>query len=1042
MEMGQELGRSGMQIHGSGCGWIGRLALAAMAWAAVAAAANDYVVADPSLKAVIVDQVPTESYLGVRLDSEGRLFVGGREGLFVYEPKEGGLYGSRQELLKFPNHTWIYDIEIRGDDLYLSTVSAIYVVPRGRVERKGLVAKRLIWGVPMGHVHQCLHGLAWGPEGDLYFSMGDPLWYYGDFNRPDHWGHWTFFSQPDGTKTPYNGVGGVFRCRPDGSNFQIVARGLRNSCGLCFDSRWNLFTNDNDHEGLPAEYTPGKLVHVVPHGYYNWPRGWMATKTPEQADLLDSILPNMGRAVPVGQAYYDETFLPAKYRNSLLVARWCTRELTFYPLEAAGASFKTAEQVVMTGQNLARPVGVCVGRGGRIFATVSHMAHNEASPVYRSDLVMVTTKDDAPTAPFASDDITRATPDSLWSALSSPSWDDRYRAHVEILRRGGDLLGAAVDRLAALKPGDPAGEHLPWIAAASESEKARLLLEAWANDAKRTSGRLQAVRALAEFAKLEPSPTFFAAKVNDNDPLIQHAALTALFARDGDVPSQVTAGPARSEDRYIRQAAALLLAEKATPEQLAELCHAKDKATRLAGVMAAGLRLTLPPATGAIPAEWPLANHRTEEAYVIDFPEGKTDLRKFGRVGNYTTSEHWKAKKHSAEDEALFALLINELKDAEESVRLQAAHYLSVLDDPRSEPLVASVVKQNNERKLGLAEVNRVFKMWVVGPFPDNGKGFQTIHPPETSAIDLSASYPTPAGPVTWVQPTAKGANGYVMLSDLPNSGDQCSYYAYTRLQCGKNQPVLLLVGSGDGMKIWLNGNPVWEKDVERAALPFQDPIFLTLQPGSNDLLMRVRNRTGDSGVFLSYKTIGDVVAVLPEKLGLGDLAARLREAGSTGGQVQVPEEFFAVDWPKSVAEGDAVMGRKLYSADGLGCAKCHSIKASDAGGHAPSLADAGKRFTIPYLVESVLIPNKQIAPIFKATMVATADGEQLMGLLITETADKIELVLPDATKRTIMKSNIEARKLQDVSPMPHGLVKKPQELRDLIAYMLNPPKE
>ena len=28
----------------------------------------------------------------------------------------------------------------------------------------------------------------------------------------------------------------------------------RNSCGLVFDSRWNLFTHDNDHEGLPLDY--------------------------------------------------------------------------------------------------------------------------------------------------------------------------------------------------------------------------------------------------------------------------------------------------------------------------------------------------------------------------------------------------------------------------------------------------------------------------------------------------------------------------------------------------------------------------------------------------------------------------------------------------------------------------------------------------------------------------------------------------------------------------------------------------------------------
>src|SRR5690606_35204263 len=104
-----------------------------------------------------------------------------------------------------------------------------------------------------------------------------------------------------------------------------------------------------------------------------------------------------------------------------------------------------------------------------------------------------------------------------------------------------------------------------------------------------------------------------------------------------------------------------------------------------------------------------------------------------------------------------------------------------------------------------------------------------------------------------------------------------------------------------------------------------------------------------------------------------------------------------------------------------------------------PSLADAAKRFTIPYLVESVLIPNKKVSPVFKASLIATTDGEQLTGLVVGETADKVEILLRDTKRRTIAKTAIEHRRLLEESPMPHGLVKKPHELRDLLAYLLNP---
>ena len=70
----------------------------------------------------------------------------------------------------------------------------------------------------------------------------------------------------------------------------------------------------------------------------------MPLKTPERLDLLDTMTDGLGRCVPVGQSYYQETFLPAKYRNNLLLARWGAREMTRFPIENRGASFKATEQ--------------------------------------------------------------------------------------------------------------------------------------------------------------------------------------------------------------------------------------------------------------------------------------------------------------------------------------------------------------------------------------------------------------------------------------------------------------------------------------------------------------------------------------------------------------------------------------------------------------------------------------------------------------------------------------------------------------------------
>ena len=112
----------------------------------------------------------------------------------------------------------------------------------------------------------------------------------------------------------------------------------------------------------------------------------------------------------------------------------------------------------------------------------------------------------------------------------------------------------------------------------------------------------------------------------------------------------------------------------------------------------------------------------------------------------------------------------------------------------------------------------------------------------------------------------------------------------------------------------------------------------------------------------------------------------------------------------------------------------------SQAGGGGPSLADAGKRFTVPYLVESVLAPNKVISPVFKSSIIATVDGKIVTGLVVVETAEKLEVLQADTKRITILKSQIEERKLGHVSAMPHGIVKTTEELRDVVTYLLSNP--
>jgi putative heme-binding domain-containing protein len=820
---------------------------------------SDYRLLDSELKIVGIDSDPTESFLALEFDSAGRLFAGGREALFVYEPAPGGLYEPRQLLYRFPKNSWIYGIAIRGADLYVSTHTAIYVLEGAVLKRSDIKPKRLLWGLPMlpyFEEHQGMHALTFGPEGDLYFSIGDNLVGYGDFKRADHWGHWTFFH--GSARTPVTTVGMVARISPDGERFVPVARGIRNCCGLAFDADWNLFGNDNDHESLPNEYVPGRLLNLTAYAYFSWPRGWLIEKKPWRADLLDTLNPDLGRYVPTGQAYYNDPFLPERLRNNLLVTEWGKGALYRYLLSASGATFKAKQEPLLVCTNNMRPVGVAIGRGGRIFVSSLVMAGNEASPVSRSEIIMITRADDQPNAPFHAFEETTATNERLFAELEDASWHRRYRAHIELLRRGPGVCREAVSRLALAPAGSPLQTSLLWLAAAGGAAKDIEPLAASRNE----KTRLQAIRALSRFVVSQDVNCGILKKaLADPNLQVVHAALIGIFDQCAEFPREPVFRLAESEDSFLRQTAVQLLAEKAALSELQQLSESTRPPARLAAVLALGFRLTVPQSAKPLPENFPL-NPKGFNGKV-QYVDGIENLAAQARLGVFTIADAWSRQARTAEEETIFALLVRRMEDADERVARQAAFFLRLLKDER---------------------------------------------------VDAKAS-----------------------------------------------------------------------------------------------ALLGIRS---------------DTQANTP--------IANARSTGTT----ELPEAFRNIDWQKEAERGDIKKGQELFTT--RGCAVCHEIKPGDNGGGGPSLAGAGGRFNVPYLVESVMTPNKTVAPMFRWTLLGLKDDEEIAGLVTGETADEIDLLLPAGVHRKLKKSLITKREIQERSPMPEGIIQTPIELRDLLAYLFS----
>ena len=183
--------------------------------------------------------------------------------------------------------------------------------------------------------------------------------------------------------------------------------------------------------------------------------------------------------------------------------------------------------------------------------------------------------------------------------------------------------------------------------------------------------------------------------------------------------------------------------------------EASIELTRMAAVLAAGRRLTVPSVDDIPPASLKLSYPKESSFFKTKQhfygTPNETDLASFGRIGSYTMAERWKVTEHSRDEEALFALLTRALDDRSDAVGLQAAYWLSLLHDPRSEPQIARTKNDVAMSRLQRARKQQVERAWVLGPLTAGS----TASPPEQGVIDLTARYPAAEGTKSWQEVVA-----------------------------------------------------------------------------------------------------------------------------------------------------------------------------------------------------------------------------------------------------------------------------------------------
>jgi putative heme-binding domain-containing protein len=138
-----------------------------------------------------------------------------------------------------------------------------------------------------------------------------------------------------------------------------------------------------------------------------------------------------------------------------------------------------------------------------------------------------------------------------------------------------------------------------------------------------------------------------------------------------------------------------------------------------------------------------------------------------------------------------------------------------------------------------------------------------------------------------------------------------------------------------------------------------------------------------------------------------------------------------------SKMKGDPQKGAAIFRRDTVGCLKCHQINGEgiDFG---PNLSEIGAKLAKVAIYESILDPSAGIAFGYEAWQIELRNGDDALGLLVSETADELALKAIGGIVTRYRKTDITRRTKQKLSIMPAGLEQamSSDELVDLVEYL------
>ncbi|GIW89472.1 MAG: glucose dehydrogenase [Isosphaeraceae bacterium] len=919
------------------------------------------------------------------------------------------------------------------------------------------------YGVHVQFIGHDLHGLTLGPDGRLYFSIGDR-----GFN----------VTTIDGKRLAIPDSGSVLRCELDGSDLEVIHTGLRNPQELAFDEQGNLFTVDNNSDGGDR----ARLVWVVPGGESGWHIGWQYIEQPTlrgpwnaermwqprndaQPAYLVPPLANFSDG-PSGLAYNPGTALSPEQRGRFFLADFrgaaTTSGVRSFAIRPKGAAFELADQNEFLWGLQATDVDF--GSDGALYISDWVEGWNKTGKgrIYRvSDPDRTDRAKAAEVRRLLTEGMAGRPLPELVALLDHDDWRVRLEAQFELTRRAIASRRAVGDRPAgpdetlpiatlasAAAPDGPlrTRRHAIWGIAHYErltADRGTLLVELL--DDPDAEIRRQAARALGDLASagngVQSAPGTFdalVARLSDDDPQVRfHAAIALGNLRDPNALTPLLEMLRANDDAdaYLRHAGVMGLAGVADDAVLVKASDAETPAVRLAILLA--LRRHGSPEVARFLAD-PEPRIVLEAARAIHDATIPGDAE--ARLAALTLPE--KAPSAlvrrvlaaneriggSAGADALAALA--ERPDLDPGLRAEALDALGTWANPSGRDRVTGLWRPIGERdpSPAVAALRRVAPALLA----DSPGRVMTAAARAAGRLGLAEAIPALEAIVT----AEKGKTGEARLAALE------------ALEALQAPGLVSLVAQAVEGK---------DPNVRAAALK----MLGRLEPArALPILARVVENGTTRERQQAFTALGDIdapeadalLAAWLDRLAAGDapaeVALELVEAARKRSSPEVKDRLARRDaampaddplapYQVALAGGDARSGARVFRENAaVYCLRCHKVR-GEGGEVGPELTGIGQKKDRTYLLEAIVTPNKTIAEGFETRVLALDDGTIVAGVVKAEDDTTLTLATPEATLVTVDKARIEEQRGGD-SAMPADLVTKMslRELRDLIEYL------